>query len=118
MAFTGWRQFRGEMNWVGNWNLWGSTTWSDFAGIDPNTTALLLNRVLWLLVAALCIVVTVRLFPRQEFDSGRILDRLSARNLLRAGLRLSPAWLPVIVDRGRAGRDGQSGSAGGKRRAA
>ena len=97
MTFTGWKQFRGEMNWVGNWNLWGSTTWSDFAGIDPNTTALLLNRLLWLLVAAFCIVVTVRLFPRQEFDSGRILDRLSARNLLRAGLRLSPAWLPVIV---------------------
>ena len=97
MTYTGWKQFRGEMNWVGNWNLWGSATWSDFAGIDPNTIALLLNRLLWLLVAALCIVVTVRLFPRQEFDSGRILDRLRARNLLRAGLRLSPAWVPVIV---------------------
>jgi ABC-2 type transport system permease protein len=97
MAFTGWRQFRGEMNWVGNWNLWSSATWSDFAGIDPNTTALLLNRLLWLLVASLCIVVTVQLFPRQEFDSGRILDRLRVRNLLRTGWRLSPAWVPVIA---------------------
>ena len=34
MLFTGWKQQRNEMNWVGNWNLWSSATWSDF-GVKP-----------------------------------------------------------------------------------
>lgn len=97
MAFTGWKQFRGEMNWVGNWNLWDTLTWTDFGGVDPNGRALLLNRLFWLAVMALLIAVTVRIFPRRERDSGRTFDRLRPKGLLRAAWRLAPAAIPALV---------------------
>ncbi len=97
MIFTGWKQFRGEINWAGNWNLWATVTWSDFAGVDPNAGALLLNRLFWLAVAAFLVALTVRIFPRKEHDSGRILDRLRPRGVLGTGLRLLPAALPALV---------------------
>ena len=97
LAFTGWKQFRGEMNWVGNWNLWDATTWTDFGGLNPNSYALALNRGFWLAVAAFLVVLTVRIFPRREHDPGRVLDRLQPKNLVKTALRLSPIALPAIV---------------------
>ncbi|MCP4657422.1 MAG: hypothetical protein GY856_18610 [bacterium] len=97
MIFTGWKQFRGEINWVGNWNLWSAVTWSDFTAVDPNAGALLLNRLFWLAVMAFLVALTVRIFPRKEHDSGRILDRLRPRGVLGTALRLLPAALPAIV---------------------
>jgi ABC-type transport system involved in multi-copper enzyme maturation permease subunit len=97
MAFTGWKQVRGEMNWVGNWDLWSAATWTDFGRVDPNGMALLMNRLFWLAVMVFLIALTMRIFPRREFDSGRILDRLRSRSLLRTAWRLSPFGLPAIV---------------------
>ncbi|MEM7356340.1 MAG: M1 family aminopeptidase, partial [Acidobacteriota bacterium] len=97
MAYTGWKQTVGEMNWVGNWTLWDATTWTDFGGLDPNTRALFLNRLFWLAVMAFLIALTVRLFPRREYDSGRIFDRLRPRPLLKTGWQLAPVALPAVV---------------------
>ena len=97
LAYTGWKQFRGEMNWVGNWNLWNAATWTDFGGLDPNTYALALNRGFWLAVAAFLVVLTVRIFPRREHDPGRLVDRLRPASLVKTALRLSPIALPAIV---------------------
>ena len=97
LALTGWKQMRGEMNWVGNWDLWSTLTWTDFGGLQPNGMALLLNRLFWLAIMAFLIGLTVRVFPRREFDSGRILDRLRPAGILRAALRLSPVALPALV---------------------
>ncbi len=97
LAFTGWKQFRGEMNWVGNWNLWSATTWTDFGGVAPNGYALALNRGFWLAVAAFLVVLTVRIFPRREHDSGRMIDRLHPKTLIRTGWRLAPVAVPAIV---------------------
>ena len=97
LAFSGWKQFRGEMNWVGNWNLWNSVTWTDFGGVAPNSHALTMNRAFWLAVAVFLVVLTVRIYPRREQDPGRMADRLRVGNLLKTGLRLSPVALPAIV---------------------
>ncbi|HMB68184.1 MAG TPA: ABC transporter permease, partial [bacterium] len=97
MIFTAWKNFKGEMNWVGNWNLWGTVTWTDFGALDPNGEAFLLNRVFWMLVTAFMVALTVRVFPRREHDSGLLLDRLRPRALLVGALRLTPAALPAIA---------------------
>ncbi len=97
LAFTGWKQLKGEMNWVGNWNLWSATTWTDFGGVAPNGYALALNRGFWMAVAAFLVVLTVRIFPRREHDAGRMLDRFQPKALLRTTWRLSPVMVPAIV---------------------
>ncbi len=75
MAYTGWKPNQGEMNWVGNWNLWNAATWTDFGALDPNTESLILNRLFWIAVAVFLIVLAVRVFPRREYDPGGIVDR-------------------------------------------
>jgi len=97
MAYTGWKLQLGEVNWVGNWILWSTTTWTDFGGLEPNVSALLLNRLFYLAVMVLLVALTVRVFPRREHDSAQIIDSLRPRNLLRLGLYLSPAWIPALV---------------------
>jgi ABC-type transport system involved in multi-copper enzyme maturation permease subunit len=97
MAYTGWKQFEGEMHWVGNWNLWGSATWTDFGALQPNGWALLWNRLFWLGVAAFLLALTVRLFGRREADPGRVVDRLQPRALLATAWRLAPAYLPALA---------------------
>jgi len=97
MIFSAWKSFRGEVNWVGNWNLAGAVTWTDFGALDPNGGAFLLNRVFWLLVALFIVALTMRLYPRREHDSARILDRLRPGRLLRTTLRLLPFAAPAII---------------------
>jgi hypothetical protein len=97
MLFTAWKSFRGEMNWVGNWNLANTATWTDFGGIDPNGTAFLGNRAFWMLITLFFVALTVRVFPRREHDSSAVLDRLRPGKLLRTALRLVPYALPAIV---------------------
>lgn len=97
LVLTFWFQFRGKMNWVSNWNLWDVLTWSDFGGIAPNQSAVALNRAFYLLVMVFLVVWTVKLFPRREHDSSRIIDRLRPRGLGRQVLRLLPYALPPIA---------------------
>jgi hypothetical protein len=97
IAFTGWRQFKQAVNWVGNWDLWSAAMWTDFGGLDPNGSALLLNRAFYLAVTAFLIAWTVRFFPRREPDSGASLDRLRPGRLVGAAVRLSPIALPAVV---------------------
>ena len=97
MTWTGWVQSQGEMNWVGNWTLWSTATWSDFGALDPNSRALLLNRLFWIAVAVFLIALTVKIFPRRQFDAAQVVERLTPRRLLGVGWRLLPAALPAIV---------------------
>ena len=97
LALTGWLQFRDKMNWVGNWDLWGATTWTDFDSLQPNTQALLMNRLFWAAVTLFLVVWTVRMYPRREPDSGAALDRMRGAALGRSLLKLAPFALPAIV---------------------
>jgi len=97
IAYTGWKQTSGEMNWVGNWNLWNAATWTDFGALDPNTSSLFLNRLFWLAIAMFLIALAVRIFPRKDYDSAQIFDRLRPANLLRMGWRMTPLALPALA---------------------
>jgi len=98
VIFTAVKQFRGEVSWVGNWSLGGGTViWSDFGYLEPNTTALFWNRILFLLLTAFFILLTVRIFWRREFDGGRMIDRIRPVRLLRGTVPLLPVLVPILV---------------------
>jgi ABC-2 type transport system permease protein len=93
LALTGYRQFTGKMNWVGNWDLWGVLRWSDMGILEMDRAALVLNRLMVLGLAVFFIVLAVRFFPRRDYDGVRILERLHPLSLLVYGLRLLPYFL-------------------------
>jgi ABC-2 type transport system permease protein len=98
LAFTGYRQFTDQMNWVGNWDLWGVVRWSDMGVFEIDRRALLLNRSMVLGIAILCTCVAVRIFRRRELDPGRTLVRLYPLPLLKVALLLLPvAALPLLA---------------------
>ena len=97
MSFTGYRQLRGEMNWVGNWDIWGAVQWSDMGPLALNSEALLLNRLFVLALTVFFIAVTVRLWPRRERDATRLVHRLQPGALAKSALRLSPWGAPALV---------------------
>jgi ABC-2 type transport system permease protein len=98
MALTGFAQARGWMTWAYNWDLWGSTPWSDISVLELDRTALVLNRVLALGLAALLLAITVRLMRRRDADATRLVHRLSPRALGRGALALAPyAVVPLAA---------------------
>ncbi len=98
LSISGWAQFRGKMNWVFNWNLWSAVRWSDMGPFEMDRTAILLNRLLFLSLAAFFVVVAVRFHGRREADPVRILHRLRPRALWGTVLRLAPfALVPAIL---------------------
>ena len=101
------------LSWVTNWLAWNSlATWSDMGAFSLHGGALFLNRLLYLSLVPLLLVLAVRWFGRQEFDAIRILHRLRPRALLPSGLRLLPFAVPpailasVLFFGGRAGYEG------------
>ncbi len=87
-----------KLSWVWNWSLAGALKWSDLAPFELNRTPLLLNRLLVLSLAALLLMLIVRVFPRRVFDTFRIRERLRPAALLRTALILSPLIiLPFVL---------------------
>jgi ABC-2 type transport system permease protein len=112
MSLTGWFQARGKMNWVFNWDLWSTVRWSDISVFELDRTALVLNRVLAVGLAAFFIVLTTRAFTRRESDATRTIHRLRPAALGREALALAPwlvvplvcaIWLGTLVHSGRDG---------------
>ena len=100
MTASGWFQLRGKSNWVFNWNLWGSTRWTDLATFQYDSTPLLLNRITWLGVAVFLTVLTVRLFERRERDATATLLRMRPGALAGAFASLVPFLLLPLVTGG------------------
>ncbi len=98
MSLTGWFQMRGKMSWPFNWDLWGTTVWSDISVLELDRGALVLNRILALGLAAFFTAIAVRWFTRRERDSTRILHAMRPTNLAREALRLAPfAVVPLVA---------------------
>ena len=96
-AFTAYRFFIGEINWVGNWPLWDAVRWSDISVLEFDRRALVLSRVLAVGLAILLLAFTMR-FARREPDPVRIIHRLRFRPLASQGLRLAPwALVPLVA---------------------
>lgn len=98
LALSGILQIEGKINWASSWNLWGIVRWSDIACFELDRTALVLNRLAALALAAFFVALTVRFHPRRESDSGAIVDRLRPASLGWGALRLLPwAALPIVL---------------------
>jgi ABC-type transport system involved in multi-copper enzyme maturation permease subunit len=112
LMLSGWLQLTGEMNWVGNWDLWSTATWSDLAPLELDRRAYVLNRVLALGLAGLFGALALRFLERRETDPIGRASRRRPRALVRLALGLSPfalvplvsgTWLALLV------RDGTGG---------
>jgi hypothetical protein len=90
LSYTFYRQFSGKMNWVGNWNLWSSTGWSDIARLELDAAAILANRVLYLSLAVLLAYASVCLFGRQAFDATRVVNWFRPAAVFTTLLRAVP----------------------------
>ncbi|HEV3386911.1 MAG TPA: M1 family aminopeptidase [Gemmata sp.] len=97
VAFSLYRQLTDQMNWVGNWMLWGSLHWSDMGVLLLDRTALGLNRVMALGLTVFFIMLAVRLFQRRDQDPGRLMQRFYPAALLGTGLRLLPYAAIALV---------------------
>jgi ABC-2 type transport system permease protein len=89
LAFSGYRQFRGYTTWAGNWNLWGTVSWSDLGPLELDRAAFLLNRAYFLTVGVALTAFAVRMFPRRALDPSSVLLRLRPGQLLRSLLGFS-----------------------------
>ncbi|MGH7725923.1 MAG: hypothetical protein ACREOU_10905, partial [Candidatus Eiseniibacteriota bacterium] len=98
LCLTGWFQARGKMTWLFNWDLWGTTIWSDISVLELDRMAIVLNRVLALSLAVFFGVIAVRWFTRRERDATRVVHRLQPAGIGRELLRLAPlAIVPIAV---------------------
>ena len=97
MILSGWFQFRGNMNWVFNWDLWSSTRWTDLATFQYDAFPLVLNRVAWLGMAIFMTVLTLRFFERRERDATSTLLRLRPGALVMALGSLTPFLVVPLV---------------------
>ena len=98
LAFSGFRALTGEINWVGNWALWGAIRWSDLGFFETDGLALTLNRVMMVGLGVLFTVLAVRIFQRTESDGAGLAHRLAPGRLLGSLVALSPyAIVPAVA---------------------
>ncbi len=97
MVLTGFFQMRDRMTWAFNWDLWSAVRWSDLSVFELDRTALVLNRLMVLALAAFFITLTVRLFARRESDATRIVQGLAPGRLLRSIGGLAPVAIPPLA---------------------
>ena len=97
IVYSGYRFFKGEMNWLGNWPLWNAVSWSDLSILELDRPALILSRVWVLALGAGFTVATALWFTRRERDATFLFHRLRPRALVRPVLKLAAAALPIVV---------------------
>jgi ABC-2 type transport system permease protein len=97
-GYTAYLLVSNEVNWIGNWALWGSVRWSDMSHLEIDRVALVLSRVFALGLAAFFFRVAVRHYPRRDRDAVRAIHALRPQALARSFVRTIPALaLPLIA---------------------
>ena len=102
----------GTPGWLTNWMGWNLVRWTDMGAFSLHGTPILLNRLLYLSFVPLLVAISVRWFPRRDFDAAAILNRMRPRPLALGALRLlpflvAPIMLASVLAIG--GRDGYQG---------
>ncbi|HZN56226.1 MAG TPA: hypothetical protein VFB67_12990 [Candidatus Polarisedimenticolaceae bacterium] len=98
LMLTGWAQFKDEMTWALNWDIWDAVRWSDMGPFELDRGALIMNRLMVLGLAAFFIVLAVRFHGRRDADPVRIIHRLRPRALWGTVLSLAPfALVPAVL---------------------
>jgi ABC-2 type transport system permease protein len=95
--WTSYKDNTSGLSWVWNWPLWSTLQWSDMGVFELVREELVLNRLLALTVTVFFTVLTVRFFPRRQFDATNLLLRLRPLPLLKNTLKLTPVIIPPIV---------------------
>lgn len=90
LMLTGYFAVRDDLTWLTNWPLWGTLQWTDMGVLELAREPLLYNRLLALMLTLLFVVVTLRIYPRRQFDATRIVHRLRPAALGMTLLQLSP----------------------------
>ena len=98
LIYTVFRQeTEGTPGWLTNWQGWNLVRWTDMGAFTLHGTPLLLNRLLYLSFVPLLVAVSVRWFPRRDFDATATLNRMRPRALALSTLRLLPLAVAPIV---------------------
>jgi ABC-type Na+ efflux pump permease subunit len=98
LAYSGFRALTGEINWVGNWALWGAVRWSDLGFFETDRVALTLNRVVILGLGVFFMALAVRILQRTEADGAGLAHRLAPGRLIGSLVSLSPyALVPAVA---------------------
>ena len=100
------------LTWVTNWLGWGVVNWSDMGPFTLHGTPLLLNRLLYLSLVPLLVVLSVKWFGRQDFDAMGIIHRIRPKPLLLGTLRALPFAAPAIIIASTLAMKGESGYQG------
>jgi ABC-type transport system involved in multi-copper enzyme maturation permease subunit len=98
LAFTGFRALTRQINWAGNWSLWGALRWSDLGFFETDRSALIWNRIMVLGLTVFFTVLAVRFFQRRGADAVRTMHRLAPRQVAITAAKLSPfAAVPLVA---------------------
>ena len=100
------------LTWVNNWLGWSVVNWSDMGPFTLHGTPLLLNRLLYLSLVPLLVVLSVKWFGRQDFDAMGIIHRIRPKPLMLGTLRLLPLAAPAIILASYLAMKGESGYQG------
>ena len=105
-------QTGGSLTWVTNWLGWDFINWSDMGPFTMHGTPLLLNRLLYLSLVPLLVVLSVKWFGRQDFDAMGIVHRIRPKPLLLGTLRALPFAAPAVILASVLAMKGESGYQG------
>ena len=100
------------LTWVTNWLGWSVVNWSDMGPFTLHGTPLVLNRLLYLSLVPLLVVLSVKWFGRQDFDAMGIVHRIRPKPLLLGTLRALPFAAPAIIIASTLAMKGESGYQG------
>ncbi len=87
----------GYMNWLTAWHMWGAVQWSELDRLAFMWDAIVANRIVVLLLAALLVVLTLQFWPRRTPDLRAVADRFRPWPLFRAALIPIVAAIPVVA---------------------
>ena len=81
---TGWASINNLLNWVTNWPLMGTLTWTDFGAFDIDRDAYWLNRLFYLSLSISLFAFAVKRFPRRYLDANHARPGRKLYGILRA----------------------------------
>ena len=95
---TGFAGQFGSINWLTNWDLgWDALVWSELDRLGAMWPAVVANRLVMLLLAAVLIALTLVLWPRRRPDLRGIADRLRPAGLWRSARVPLLMALPLLA---------------------
>ena len=83
--------------WVTNWSGAGFIIWSDMGTFALHGTPLVLNRLLYLSLVPLFIVLAIRLYPRRDLDLAKLVQHFRRRSAIAGAARLLALVAPAIL---------------------